>query len=127
MFLIRRWFREMGTIAVLTWLWAHRGTVTRTVDLAARAPSELSQGRWADLGTEARAIKALDRDLAAARDVRITQVADGTICFRAGAAPRALDLARTAVLPIPTVLDVRTDGSRQPTLDDELASLAAYS
>ena len=50
----------MSALAVLSCLWAHRGTAVRAVDLVTRAPSTVADGRWSDVGTEARAVHALE-------------------------------------------------------------------
>src|SRR5687768_5553143 len=111
--IIRRLFRQFGTVAVVSWAWKHRGTVLRTADLARRAPQEIGEGRFPDVVTEAKTVLALDGELGDATDLRISQVSDGSVSFRAGVHPRTLDVARTAVLPISTVLDVHTDGTDQ--------------
>lgn len=123
--MIRRLFRPFGTMAILTWAWQHRGSVVRAVDLAARAPSLVRDRRTSQLATEARALGALDGALPTATSVRITGIDDGSVLLRGQPTGHALDAARAALTALPGVVDVRTDGHTQPTLDSLLTAEAA--
>jgi hypothetical protein len=109
-------------MAVATFLWQHRGSVVRAVDLAKRAPQLVSGGKSADALTEAKAIVALDGKVPTSTDIRITGISDGAVMLRGDAPEDSLDVARTALLGVSDVLDVRTDGVDQPTLDEALAA-----
>jgi len=119
--MIRRMFRKVGAMALTTFLWQHRGSVVRTVDLAKRAPQLVSAGKSTDALTEAKAIVALDSKVPTSTDIRITGISDGAVMLRADAPDESLDVARKALLGVSEVLDVRTDGNDQPTLDEALA------
>jgi hypothetical protein len=119
--MIRRLFRQVGTMTVLSFLWKHRGSVVRTVDLAKRAPALVRDGRTRDLTAEARAVVALDGPLATDTGVRISGVEDGSVVLRGDASGPELQSARATLLTeVPNVVDVRTDAGGQPTLDSML-------
>ncbi len=108
-------------MTITSWLWQHRGTVVRAVDLGKRLPHLVSGGRSRDALTEARLLLALDGKVPTGTDVRITGVEDGAVTLRGDLDLDRLNDARGALLGVSDVLDVRTDGSQQPTLDDALA------
>ena len=120
--MFRRMFRQAGSMAVATFLWQHRGSVVRTVDLARRLPQLVQDGRGRDALTEAKAIVALDAKVPTSTDIRITGIQDGAVTLRGDLRDESLDVARKALLDVPDVLDVRTDAVDQPTLDSELAT-----
>ncbi len=113
-------FRQVGAVAVVSFLWQHRGSVVRTVDLAQRLPQLLSSGKGGDAFTEAKAVVALDGPLPTSTDVRITGIDDGAVTLRGDVSVESLGTARSALLGVSDVLDVRTDGLDQITLDDML-------
>lgn len=119
--MIRRWFRQAGTMAVVTWAWQHKGSVVRAADLAKRAPTLVRDGRTADLAAEAKAVIALDGVLPSDTDIRITGIEDGSVMLRGQPAGQPLEAARHALTTIGTITDVRTDDADQPTLDSMLA------
>jgi hypothetical protein len=125
--MIRRFFRQFGLMAVLTYLWQHRGSMVRTADLAKRAPELVRDGRTEQLKVEARAIAALDRNLGDDTTVRISSVADGSVLLKGHPAGDHLAAARAALTRVPTILDVRTDDADQPTLDSVLAGTSSLS
>jgi hypothetical protein len=114
-------FRQVGSMAVATFLWQHRGSALRTLDFARRLPQAITGDRTAAV-TEAKAIVALDAKVPTSTDIRITGVHDGAVTLRGDLHDDSLDVARRTLLDVPDVLDVRTDGVEQPTLDDELAT-----
>lgn len=120
--MIRRMFRQVGSVAMATFLWQHRGSVMRTADLARRLPQLVSTGKSGDAMTEAKVIVALDGTVPTSTGVRITGVDDGAVTLRGDVPPSSLESARQAVLSVSDVLDVRTDATEQPTVDDALAS-----
>ena len=119
--MIRRTFRRVGSMAVATFLWQHRGSVVRTVDLARRLPQLISGRKTGDAVTEAKAIVALDGKVPTSTDIRISGISEGAVTLRGELHDDSLDVARRTLLGVTDVLDVRTDGVEQPTLDDELA------
>lgn len=114
-------FRQVGSVAVASFLWQHRGSAVRAVDLARRLPQLVSSRRGGDALTEAKAIVALDGEVPTSTDIRITGISDGAVTLRGDLHDESLDAARHALLGVSDVLDVRTDGAEQPTLDDALA------
>jgi hypothetical protein len=119
--MIRRLFRQLGTMTVLSFLWKHRGSVVRGVDLAKRAPRLVRDGRTGDLAAEARAVAALDGPLATETKVRISGIEDGSVLLRGDPSGAELQSARATLLSsVPSVVDVRTDDTGQPTLDSML-------
>jgi hypothetical protein len=119
--MIRRMFRQAGSMAVATFLWQHRGSVVRTVDLARRLPQLVQDGRGRDALTEAKAIVALDAKVPTRTDVRITGFDAGSMCLRGDVPLDHLDTARATLLAVDDVIDVRTSAVDQPTFDDALA------
>jgi hypothetical protein len=115
-------FRQIGSMAVATFLWQHRGSAVRTVDLARRLPHALRGGDRSAAITEAKAIVALDAKVPTSTDIRITGIQDGAVTLRGDLRDDSLDVARKALLDVPDVLDVRTDAVEQPTVDSELAT-----
>ena len=120
--MIRHMFRQVGTMAVATFLWQHRGSVVRTVDLGRRLPLLLQRGRLNDALTEAKAIIALDQRIPTETDVRITGFDGGSLLLRGDVALEHLDEARATLLGVDDVVDVRTSSTHQPTFDDALAA-----
>jgi hypothetical protein len=120
--MIRRLLRQIGVMTMATFVWQHRGSAVRAVDLARRLPHLLSGGDRAAAVTEAKAIVALDGHVPTSTDIRISGIQDGAVTLRGDLQSRSLDVARQALLDVPDVLDVRTDGGEQPTLDAELAA-----
>jgi hypothetical protein len=114
-------------MAVLTYLWKHRGSMLRTADLAKRAPELVRDGRTEQLKVEAKAVAALDHDLGDDTTVRISSVADGSVTLKGHPAGAPLAAARAALTRVPTILDVRTDDADQPTLDSVLAGTSSLS
>jgi hypothetical protein len=114
--------RQVGSMAVATFLWKHRGSAVRTVDFARRLPQALGGGDRNAAITEAKAIVALDAKVPTSTDIRITGIQDGAITLRGDVPDESLEVARRALLDVTDVLDVRTDGAEQPTLDTELAT-----
>ena len=114
-------FRPVGAVAVASFLWQHRGTAVRTVDLACRLPHLVQDGRARDALTEAKAIIALDGEMPTRMDVRITGFDDGEMTVRGDLSLDHFEQARTTLLAVGDVVDVRTSGVHQPTVDDLLA------
>jgi hypothetical protein len=119
--MIRRMFRQVGSVAVATFVWQHRGSAVRAVDFARRLPQLVSGRRGGDALTEAKVIVALDGEVPTSTDIRISGISDGAVILRGDLHDDSLDVARHALLRVSDVLDVRTDGHAQPTLDDALA------
>jgi hypothetical protein len=118
--MIRRLFRQVGTMTVVSFLWKHRGSVVRGVDLAKRAPTLVRDGRTRDLTAEARAVVALDGPLATETGVRISGIEDGSVLLRGAGGPELQSARTTLLAEVPHVVDVRTDAAGQPTLDTML-------
>ncbi len=119
--MIRRMFRQAGSMAVATFLWQHRGSVVRATDLARRLPQLVTSGKTEDAITEAKLIVALDDTVPTSTGVRITGIEDGAVTIRGDVPAGSLEAARQAMLTVSDVLDVRTDSSARPTVDDALA------
>ena len=109
-------------MAVATFLWQHRGSVMRAVDLTLRLPQLVTGGRAGDAFTEAKAIVALDGEVPTSTDIRITSIDDGAVTLRGDLRVDSLEVARHALLGVSDVRDVRTDAPLQATLDDALAA-----
>lgn len=120
--LVRRMVGKVGMLTLATWGWQHRGSMVRSADMLRRAPQLLQDGRMEALTTEARAILTLDKRFAADTDVRITGIDEGGVVVRDTLAGPRLQEARDALCSLRDVLDVRTEATDHPTLDDELAS-----
>ena len=105
-----------------TFSWQHRGSVVRLFDLLLRLPTLVRAGRTADALTEARLLVALDQRAPAAIDIRITGIHQGDVVLRGDLPATSLDLARDALLGVSQVVEVRSDGFQQPTLDDTVAA-----
>ena len=120
--MIRRLVRQAGFFTVASFGWKHRGTVVRGLDLARRAPQLVQTGRTEDLTIEVRAIAALDGPFGDETDIRITGVDDGAVMLRDTIAGPSLDAARGTLRSVPKVLDVRTEGTAHPTLDEALSA-----
>jgi hypothetical protein len=123
--MIRRMFRQFGSMAVLSFAWKHRGSVVRGVDLAKRTPDLVRDGRTEELKVEAKAILALDQHLGDDTAIRISGIDDGSVMLKGQPAGEPLAAARAALTKVPAILDVRTDDVTQPTLDSLLATTAA--
>lgn len=123
--MIRRMFREVGSMAVLSFAWKHRGSVVRGVGLAKRVPGLARDGRTEELKVEAKAILALDQHLGDDTAIRISGIDDGSVMLKGQPAGEHLAAARAALTKVPAILDVRTDDAQQPTLDALLAGSAA--
>lgn len=119
--MITRWFRQAGTMAVLTWAWQHKGSLVRAADLAKRAPTLVRDGRTADLAAEAKAVVALDGVLPNDTDIRISGIEDGSVMLRGQPEGEPLEAARSALTTVQNITDVRTDDAGQPTLDSMLS------
>lgn len=119
--MIRRMLRQVGSVAVASWMWKHRGSVLRTSDLAMRAPQIVRTGRTADLPVEAKAILALDRTHATDASVRITGINDGSVTLR-DLGGTELEAARSSLCSVREVADVQTQPTDQPTFDDALSA-----
>lgn len=119
--MIRRTFRQFGSMAVLSFAWKHRGSVVRGLDLAKRAPELVRDGRTEELKVEAQAIAALDKHLGDDTAIRISGIDDGSVMLKGQPAGEPLAAARAALTKVPAILDVRTDDIEQPTLDSLLA------
>jgi hypothetical protein len=119
--MIRNLFRQVGTVAVASFLWQHRGSVVRTFDLACRLPDLVRDGRMRDGLTEAKAIVALDGDMPTRTDVRLTGFENGSMTVRGDLPLDHFEQARHTLLAVGDVVDVRTSATHQPTLDDMLA------
>ncbi|MEO6318358.1 MAG: hypothetical protein ABIP36_06200 [Acidimicrobiales bacterium] len=115
-------FRQVGSMAVATFLWQHRGSVVRTTDLARRLPQLVTTGNTDAAVTEAKVIMALDGEVPTQTDVRITGIDDGAVTLRGDLPAGSLESARHAAMSVANVLDVRTDGDQQPTFDEALAA-----
>lgn len=109
-------------MAVATFLWQHRGSVVRAVDLSRRLPQLVTGGRAGDALTEAKAIVALDGEVPTSTDIRITSIDDGAVTLRGDLRLDSLEVARHALLGVSDVLDVRTDATGLPTLGDAVAA-----
>lgn len=120
--MIRRMFREAGSMAVLTFAWKHRGSVVRGFDLARRVPDLVRDGRTEELKVEAKAIIALDQHLGDDTAIRISGIDDGSVTLKGQPAGAHLAAARAALKEVPAILDVRTDDVEQPTFDSLLAT-----
>ena len=118
--MITHLFRQVGAVAVASFLWQHRGTAVRTVDLACRLPQLVQDGRVRDALTEAKAIVALDSQMPTRMDVRLTGFDGGAMSIRGDLSLEHLEEARTTLLKVDDVVDVRTSDVHQPTLDDVL-------
>jgi hypothetical protein len=119
--MFRRMFRQAGSMAVATFLWQHRGSVVRTVDLVRRLPQLIQDGRGRDALTEAKAVVALDAKVPTRTDVRITGFDDGSMTLRGDLPYDRLEETRSTLLGVDDVIDVRTSDVAQPTFDDALA------
>ena len=119
--MIRHLFRQVGSVAVASFLWQHRGSVVRTVDLSTRLPHLVQEGRTHDALTEAKAIIALDSRIPTRTDVRITGFHDGSVTLRGDIPLDHFEEARATLLAVKDVVDVRTSALDQPTFDDALA------
>ncbi len=119
--MIRHLFRQVGTVAMASFLWQHRGSAIRTFDLACRLPHLVQDGRVRDALTEAKAIVALDSRMPTRMDVRITGFEDGSMTVRGDLPLDHLEDARATLLAVSDVVDVRTSDVRQPTFDEVLA------
>jgi hypothetical protein len=119
--MIRRTLRQVGWMAIATFLWQRRGSVVRAYDLARRLPLLVQTGRTRDALAEGRAILALDSRIPTRTDVRITGFDDGSLTLRGDVALDQLEDAREVLLGVRDVVDVRTSAERQVTLDDALA------
>ena len=119
--MITHLFRQVGAVAVASFVWQHRGTAVRTVDLVSRLPHLVQDGRVRDALTEAKAIVALDDKMPTRMDVRLTGVDGGAMTIRGDLSLEHLEEARTTLLGVDDVVDVRTSDVHQPTLDDVLA------
>jgi hypothetical protein len=119
--MIRHLFRQVGTVAVASFMWQHRGSVVRTFDLVCRLPDLVQDGRVRDALTEAKAIVALDQRMPTRTDVRITGFEDGSMTVRGDLPLDHFEEARHTLLAVSDVVDVRTSATQQPTLDDMLA------
>ena len=107
------------------WAWRHRGTLRRAGDLAVRTPVMLREGRTPELATEARAVLALDATLPKETSVRISGIDAGTVTLHGDPGARAVTAVRTALLHVPGVADVRSDGSTLPTTSSMLSAAPA--
>jgi hypothetical protein len=119
----QRWLRR-GRLAVAVWWgWTHRGTVVRLVDAARNLPARARSDRLRDTVAELRAIASLDRDTQLARraDVRIGAVSAGSVTLLAPA-DRECERARSIVLGVPGVIDVRAVDPTDPPLTTSVAS-----
>ena len=119
--MIRNMFRQVGAVAVVSFLWQHRGSAIRTFDLACRLPNLVQDGRIRDAVTEAKAIVALDGRMPTRTDVRITGFDNGSMTVRGDVPLERFEEARATLLAVGDVVDVRTSPTQQPTLDDALA------
>jgi hypothetical protein len=119
--MIRHMFRQVGTVAVASFLWQHRGSVVRAFDLACRLPDIVQDGRLRDALTEAKAIVALDGRMPTRTDVRISGFQNGSMTVRGDLAFDQFEEARDTLLRVSDVVDVQTSTVAQPTFDDGLA------
>jgi hypothetical protein len=121
--MITNLFRQVGAVAVASFLWQHRGSVIRLVDLAGRLPELVQDGRTRDALTEVKAVVALDSRIPARVDVRITGFHNGSMTVRGDVPFDRFEEARDALLGVEGVVDVRTSPVElQPTVDDAVAS-----
>jgi len=120
--MMRLFVRRVGLVAITSFLWQHRGSVVRAVDLACRLPQVIRDGRSRDALVEAKAIVALDAKVPTRTDVRISGFEDGSLLLRGDLPLDQLDETRAALLAVDDVVDVRTSPLGQPTLDDAMAS-----
>ena len=119
--MLRRLIRQLGAVTVAQALWRHRGTVLRTADLARHEPQRVRCRETDDLLTEAKAVAALDRAVPTDTSIRITGIDAGAVTLEGQADPRELAAARAALLRVPKIADVQTDGAGSPSTDDVLA------
>ena len=122
--LIRRLVPEVGFLTAAGLAWNHRGTVVRLVDLALDSPRLMREDGPAGIGRHGRLLLALDRALPTATGVRISGVDDGSVTLAGDPGPVALARATEALCGLPGVVDVRTDGTSHPVVDDVLAASA---
>lgn len=120
--IFRLFVRRVGMVAITSFLWQHRGSVVRTVDLATRLPQAILDGRGRDALTEAKAIAALDGKVPTRTDVRISGFEDGSMLLRGDLPLDAFEETRNTLLAVRDVVDVRTSPVAQPTVDDAVAS-----
>ncbi|MET0904153.1 MAG: hypothetical protein ABWZ52_13000 [Acidimicrobiales bacterium] len=120
--MIRTLFRQVGAVAVASFLWQHRGSIIRLVDLAGRLPHLIQDGRTRDALTEAKAVVALDGRIPTRIDVRLTGVHDGSMTVRGDVPLERFEEARATLLAVEGVVDVRTSPVEQPTFDDAVAT-----
>ena len=119
--MLRRWVRQIGVVTIAQVLWRHRGSAIRAVDLARHAPQAVRSRQLDQLATEARAVLALDRTVPRDMSIRITGIDDGSVVLGGQADVGELAAARAALLRLPNVADVRTDGAGHPSTDQLLA------
>lgn len=115
---LRRLIYNLSVTSVVHAGWRHRGSVVRAADLARRLPSRIRQGQTAEALTEARAVLALDRELRSDTSVRLSTISGGTALIKGQPRGRSLDRARSALLSLPDVTDVRTIDPNQLTIND---------
>jgi len=120
--LIRHLIRRVGMVAITSFTWQHRGSAVRTFDLVWRVPQLLRDGRARDALTEAKAIVALDKEVPSRTDLRLSGVHDGTLLVRGEVGVDSFDQARSTLLAVDDVVDVRTVSAQQPTFDDAIAA-----
>jgi hypothetical protein len=120
--MIRSTLRQIGTLTVATWVWHHRGSALRVVDMGMRAPQMVRDNQVQEALIEARAIVALDGPLPTDTTIRISGVDAGTVTLRDDLDPSTLDLASQTLLKISDVLDVRTDGTGHAAVDDAIGA-----
>lgn len=118
--MIRSTLRQIGTLTIATWVWHHRGSALRVVDMGMRAPQLVRDNQVQDALVEARAILALDGPIPTDTTVRISGVDAGTITLRDDLDPSTLGVTTQTLLKISDVLDVRTDSTGHTTVDDAL-------
>ena len=121
--MIRRLVRKVGAVTIASWAWQHRGSLVRGVDLALRAPTLVRDHRSDALKAEARAVLALDGAVPSDTSVRISGVDAGTVTLQGHPSGPNVEAARAALVSLPMVDDVRTDGADQPTVDDVLENV----
>lgn len=109
-------------VTLASWGWQHRGSMLRAADMLRRAPQLVQDGRMEALTTEARAIVVLDKDFARDTAVRITGIDEGGVVLRDSLAGPKLQHAHDALCSLRDVLDVRTEATEHPTLDEALES-----
>ena len=121
--MITNLFRQVGAVAVASFLWQHRGSVVRLVDLAGRLPHLVQDGRTRDALTEAKAIVALDSRIPTRIDVRITGFHDGSMTVRGDVPLDRFEEARAALLAVERCRRrPHQPRASQPTVDDAVAS-----